>query len=210
MNNNIHKFPKLPRSLLLISLLLSYEGTLRHLNAAGVGIGFEPTVATCILFTFLVFGPLLAVCTLLTYISSAWRARSCSVSWLQSQVLFGWCVIEQCGNSGESAVGSVWRGRCCSVSRLLSTIPSIQISKVSINKDREQEQFIELQYQVKAFIEEKNWNTSLIKHFGRKFKVEKILYKLYQIPIICEHKGITTACSTVQTKVVGGADSSAR
>ena len=61
MNNNIHKFPKLPRSLLLISLLLSYEGTLRHLYAAGVGIGFEPTVATCILFTFLVFGPLLAV-----------------------------------------------------------------------------------------------------------------------------------------------------
>ena len=24
-------------------------------------------------------------------------------------------VLEQCGNSGESAVGSVWRGRCCSV-----------------------------------------------------------------------------------------------
>ena len=163
MNNNIHKFPKLPRSLLLISLLLSYEGTLRHLYAAGVGIGFEPTVATCILFTFLVFGPLLAVCTLLTYISSAWRARSCSVSWLQSQVLFGWCVIEQCGNSaGESAVGSVWRGRCCSVSRLLSTIPSIQISKVSINKDREQEQFIELQYHVKRLLLKKKIGTQVL------------------------------------------------
>ena len=170
MNNNIHKFPKLPMSLLLISLLLSYEYS-ESFICCWCTIGFEPTVAAqrafCLLSQYL--DPSWPSCTLLTYISSAWRARSCSVSWLQSQVLFGWCVIEQCGNSaGESAVGSVWRGRCCSVSRL-STIPSIQISKVSINKDREQEQFIELQYQVKAFIEEKNWNTSLVKHFGWKF-----------------------------------------